>query len=73
MKYQTEYVLYTSCYAAAFNTDEIDIDDLDVVSKKHLGCYAMLLGLCHGKKLDMPMTPVDFDRTMLAQDAALPA
>lgn len=68
MKYLTEYVLYTACYTAAFNTDEIDLDDLDVVPKKHLACFALLLGLSHGKKLEIPLSPTMFDQSMMAHD-----
>lgn len=68
MRYQTEYVLYTACYTVAFNTDEVDLDDLDEVSKKHLGCYAILMGLNHGKTLAVPLTPKEFDIRMMDQD-----
>lgn len=71
MRYLTEYVLYTACYVAAFNTDEVDLDDLAEASKKHLGCYAIILGLCHGKTLATPLTPKMFDDYMASQDDAV--
>lgn len=61
MKFQPEYVLYTACYVAAFNTDEIDLDDLGAVREKHSGCYAMLLGLHHGKQIIAPLSPSAFE------------
>ena len=68
MRYLSEYVLYTSCYTAAFNTDKVDMDDLLMVTKKHMGCYAVLLGLHHGKMVAAPLSPKDFDDVMAAQE-----